>query len=294
MHIQDLQMRRTKELPLGSEDTRTIITIPDVICDNAMILHVHDSLSITSIPGPSSALGSRWYNLRWCRVERCPMLDCLFTTPHIDSGRGSNEMIIFFWLRTLWTSQLPKACFIWNWSTPTSVQHFSNSSFEDLDFLHVDFCPRLIHVLPFHLLMINHSLCSLETLEIMWCGDLKEVFPVYTTDAESHNQQQHSTTTVEFLSLKHIHLHEVPKLQGICGRWRVSAPKLETVKIRGCWSLTRLPAVSMMKKVECDCEKEWWDRLQWDGLQANHHHSLYKPTHSRYYKKKLLRSSVLR
>ena len=45
------------------------------------------------------------------------------------------------------------------------------------------------------------------------------------------------------------------------------------------------------KVVECDCEKEWWDKLEWDdGSQA----SRYKPIHSRYYKKTMLRGSVLR
>ena len=74
------------------------------------------------------------------------------------------------------------------------------------------------------------------------------------------------------------------------------APKLESVKIRGCWSLRHLPAASSDRssvKVECDCEKEWWDRLEWNGLDGKHHPSLYRPVHSRYYKKKLLRGSVL-
>ena len=72
----------------------------------------------------------------------------------------------------------------------------------------------------------------------------------------------------------------------------MSAPNLETVEIRGCWSLKRLPNISGSNKiVECDCEKEWWDRLEWDdSSQASH----YKPIHSRYYKKTLLRGSVLR
>ena len=54
-----------------------------------------------------------------------------------------------------------------------------------------------------------------------------------------------------------IHLYELPMLQRICGR-RMSAPNLETVKIRGCSSLTQLPAVrcnsTMRPKV--DCEKD--------------------------------------
>jgi hypothetical protein len=108
--------------------------------------------------------------------------------------------------------------------------------------------------------------------------------------------QQESTYEVKFWCLKHIHLHELPRLRGICGgSARLSAPNLETIKIRGCWSLKRLPAINPYRteKVKCDCEKEWWDMLEWDGLQSNHHPSLYKPTHPRYYKKRMLRGSVL-
>jgi hypothetical protein len=84
----------------------------------------------------------------------------------------------------------------------------------------------------------------------------------------------------------------------------LAAPNLETIKIRGCWSLRRLPAVvghykrrngyyESSSRVKCDCEKEWWDRLEWDGLSVGHDPSLYKPTHARYYKKRMPRGSVL-
>jgi hypothetical protein len=36
---------------------------------------------------------------------------------------------------------------------------------------------------------------------------------------------------------------------------------LETIKMRGCWSLRTLPVVSGNKVVSCDCEKEQWDKL---------------------------------
>jgi hypothetical protein len=43
-----------------------------------------------------------------------------------------------------------------------------------------------------------------------------------------------------------------------------------------------------------DCEKDWWDGLEWDGKEAGHHPSYYKTTHSAFYKKTLLRATVLR
>jgi hypothetical protein len=43
-------------------------------------------------------------------------------------------------------------------------------------------------------------------------------------------------------------------------------------------------------------EKEVWDALEWDGVDAGHHPSLYAtPVHARCYKKRgLLRGTVLR
>jgi hypothetical protein len=75
----------------------------------------------------------------------------------------------------------------------------------------------------------------------------------------------------------------------------MSATNLETIKIRGCWSLKRLPAIGPnTKPPKVDCEKEWWDNLEWDGLAENHHPSLYQLSHSLYHKSKLPRVSVLR
>ena len=85
--------------------------------------------------------------------------------------------------------------------------------------------------------------------------------------------------------LKHLCLHELPKLYGIV-TWtvrRLLEPNLETVKIRGCWSLTELPLIHSNKVVSCDCEKEWWDNLDWDFREQS---SYYKPIHSRHYKKR--------
>jgi hypothetical protein len=181
-------------------------------------------------------------------------------------------------LRTFWASQLLNSRYISTSNAPRAFPH--------LKFLHLDLCPRLIHVL---LLALNtwaqgESFRVLETLEIIWCGDLKQIFVLYP-------EEDKPIITKEFTNLKRIHLRELPSLQSICGG-PISAPNLETVKIRGCWSLKRLPNIGDGNKaVECDCEKEWWDRLEWDDRwQA----ARYKPTHPRYYKKTMLRSTVLR
>ncbi|KAM0925269.1 hypothetical protein ACQ4PT_004301 [Festuca glaucescens] len=220
-----------------------------------------------------------WSDLRWCRVERCPKIHTVFRTP-----KGSKNLhgCRFPNLRTFWASQLLTARYVWSWSTATSHPD-AYYSFHDLGFLHLDYCPRLVHVLPVQV----HMSYSLRTIEIVYCADLTEIFPLYMHD-ETQGQ------SLEMPRLERIHLCKLPKLQHICGL-KLTAPMLKTVKIRGCWSLKRLLAISYYTEPpKVDCKKEWWDSLDWDGLEANHHPSLYKPTHSAYYKKRLARGSLLR
>jgi hypothetical protein len=220
---------------------------------------------------------AEWMQIEWRRIERCPELKSVFIIPE-----ASRLIRADYSLRMIWATQLLKACYICRWVESSFP---SKRSFPYLTLLHLDYCPRLIYAFPVFELE-GGSFERLENIEIMWCGDLREVFPVGIEPKPNYD-----TYTKDFPALKHIHLHELPSLHSICGI-RMSAPNLETVKIRGCWSLTRLPDVSSSNKiVECDCEKEWWDRIEWENsLQADH----YKPIHSRYYKKTLLRGSVLR
>ncbi|VAH25046.1 unnamed protein product [Triticum turgidum subsp. durum] len=274
---QEMKGRLLQQEQSSIEGTTTSATLPpSFVYDRAYMLHVHDSLSITCIPFPQ---GSLWFYLRWGRVERCPNLCSVFATPQVRDGQST-----FVYLSTFWASQLPKACYIWNWS---AVGQPGRQSFEDLNFLHLDNCPRLIHVLPLSKHM--DTLPSLETLEIVCCGALKEVFPLDPKRQEKHK-------IIRFPKLRRIHLYELSTLHSICGS-RMSAPNLETVKIRGCWALSRLPAVSgsTSHRPRMNCEKDWWDNLKWDGLEANHDPSLYETRHSRYYKKAHLpRGTVLR
>ena len=78
------------------------------------------------------------------------------------------------------------------------------------------------------------------------------------------------------------------------------APALETISIRGCFGLLRLPTMAArepgVKKTTVEIEKDVWDSLEWDGLAAGHHPDLFEqPAHSRYYRRShLLRGTVLR
>ncbi|TVU26508.1 hypothetical protein EJB05_29058 [Eragrostis curvula] len=273
------------------DQTRTVLqtasTIPAFICNSAKILHVHDSLHITKILGDPLA-STTWNRLEWCRVERCPKLGCVFS-PQLGVGQegSKNDMDdMFKKLRTIWASHLPKARYIWKWSG-SSKPWLRGETFENLTFLHLDCCPRLLRII--HFPVVWKALDRLKILEVMWCCDLSVAFHFY--DVLGLSTEDFDGWI--FNKLKHIRMHELPKLQNICNvGLRISVPELETIKIRGCWSLRTLPIVKSNNVVECDCEKEWWDRLQWESPE---HASQYKPIHPRYDRKTMLiKGSVLR
>ncbi|WVZ53994.1 hypothetical protein U9M48_004871 [Paspalum notatum var. saurae] len=258
MHIQDNQ-QKTHATAAASH---IMTAVPGFICDGAKTLHVHDSLFATAAP-----VYCAWNQLEWCRVERCPSLEHVFRT--------DTDGAVFSKLRTMCASHLLNARVIF-WKGGV----MSPSAFKDLTLLQLYGCPRLMHVFYAGQMF---RLQSLDTLEIMWCGDLRRI--IFCGGIPN---------------LKRIHLHELPKLQAILNvgmepRWSpptsTSAPMLKTVKIRGCWSLRELPRVGTNYKVECDCEKEWWDGLK---RYSTSHLDDYKPKHPRHYKKTMLRASVLR
>uniref|UniRef100_A0ACD6ASS6 Uncharacterized protein n=1 Tax=Avena sativa TaxID=4498 RepID=A0ACD6ASS6_AVESA len=146
----------TNHLEDSTSGSTSALLLPSFICETTNSLHVYDNSSITSIPKPPK--GSGWKFLVWCRVERFPKLHTVFTLPH------GSDLVSFEYLQTFWASQLLSARYIWD----------KPYCFNKLEFLHVDHCPRLVHVLPLSTRW-GYSY-SLETLEIVYCGDLEEYF----------------------------------------------------------------------------------------------------------------------
>uniref|UniRef100_N1QRX4 Putative WRKY transcription factor 16 n=1 Tax=Aegilops tauschii TaxID=37682 RepID=N1QRX4_AEGTA len=235
-------------------------------------LHVHDNCSITAIP-PTD--WSYWRRLKWCHVERCPKLHSVF--PSRERTYSFRHINIFS------ASDLLVAYCIWGgiqktWDDP----YHTHQSLQQLQHIYLYNCPRLVFVLP-----ISFTLPNLETLQIAYCSNLRHVFPW------DHETEQ-IASGFTFDNLKHIKLHHLHKLEQIC-EVKLTAPALQTIGLRDCWGLRRLPAVARQgPKPVVDCEKDLWDKLKWDGLRAGHHPSLFETRHSTYYKKTLPRGSYLR
>ncbi|XP_073363725.1 uncharacterized protein [Aegilops tauschii subsp. strangulata] len=246
-------------------------------------LHVHDSSSITTvIPEHMMTVDDLdWEHLKHCHVVRCPKMHTVFMTNY--GGYPFTE------IETFWAADLPMAHCIW--SKGTTYRGTETRCFAKLRSIHLYSCPRLAFVLPLLWGTQGLYLQNLESLHIVNCGDLKTVFPVHAGLKER---------VLEFPSLKHIHLYELYKLEHIC-EVKMHAPKLERVWLRGCWSLRRLPAIGTSigavgdsRRPVVDCEQDWWEKLEWDGLEAGHDPCLFERRHSSHYKKALPRVSVLR
>jgi hypothetical protein len=194
-------------------------------------------------------------------LKRCPRLDPVFPL-------GADPKV----LETIWASHLLMARCIWS-----KRQRYPNTWFGCLRHLHLRFA------LP---IWWRPLFPMLETLHIIHCGSLRHVFAL---DEEEDDIKKN--TSILFPELTTIDLHDVPALQQICETNNTMAPKLKTIRSRGCWSLRRLPALGseagQRKRPAVEMEKDVWDALEWDGADAGHHPSPHRaPLHSRHYKAK--------
>ncbi|CAL5066040.1 unnamed protein product [Urochloa decumbens] len=230
-------------------------------------VHVHDTSARTCTPA------SEWYSLKWFRVERCPSLDTVFP-PGSDCESH---------METIWASDLLKARCIWSKG--------DTSYFKHLQHLHLRSCPRLRFAMP---VWVGSS-PDLKTLHIIHCGDLRHIF-----ELDGRHPEKEAENNLSFLNLTTIHLHDLPKLEQITYGLEMIAPALETIKIRGCFHLCRLPAMGSREpgtvKPAVEMEKDVWDALEWSGVDAGHHPGLFQPlVHSHHYRmRRLLRGTVLR
>uniref|UniRef100_A0ACD5W6K5 Uncharacterized protein n=1 Tax=Avena sativa TaxID=4498 RepID=A0ACD5W6K5_AVESA len=259
------------------------------VMNRAVSLHVHDNSSITTvIPENMIYIGEdrfTWEHLQQCYVVRCPKMYTVFITNY--------DQLCFVKLETFCGANLLMVHCIWSKGRADHLE--DNESFAELRSIHLYSCPRLTYVLPLSWAAPESYLPNLETLHIVNCGDLKEVFPVPWFSPVSNDYIKDG---LWFRNLRHIYLHGLHKLEHICEA-RMFAPELETIRLRDCWGLRRLPCVgpdqdNRQRRPIVECEKSWWEKLEWDGLEAGHHPFLFEARHSSYYKKPLPRVSVLR
>nr|QYA53814.1 BPH30-like protein 396 [Oryza sativa] len=253
------------------------------IMNEAESLHVHDNFSITSVNPKHMMSQVAWDCLKRCHIERCHRLNPVFFIDYIGTW--------FETLEAFSAAELMMANCIW--SRGRTFPRSESNTFAKLRSIHLHYCPRLTFVLPLSWPTSDSHLPSLETLHIVYCSELRQIFPV-----EAVALREQPRGVLRFPKLKHIHLYDVPKLHQICEISRMVAPVLETIRVRGCWALKRIPAIDGSLRGQdsrpiVDCEKDWWEKLEWEGMNVGHDPSLFEPRHSMYYKKALPRCSLL-
>ncbi|KAI5021222.1 hypothetical protein ZWY2020_055067 [Hordeum vulgare] len=131
------------------------------------------------------------------------------------------------------------------------LEAFQNYTFNSLEHLHLEDCPRLEHVVPH-----TATLPCLKTLDIVFCYNLKTIFITsYTQD-----------DTYQLPSLQTIRLQELPLLQHFhTNDDTITAPVWKELHVRGCWSLRHLPRLQgrQLEAVKVNGERSWWSKLQW-------------------------------
>uniref|UniRef100_A0A0D9X9Y0 Uncharacterized protein n=1 Tax=Leersia perrieri TaxID=77586 RepID=A0A0D9X9Y0_9ORYZ len=159
---------------------------------------------------------------------------------------------------------------------------------------HVERCSNLDTVFP-------PDAVDTGTLHTIWASDLLKARCIYGAEAPSHHMWQ-STNVIKFPKLTTIHLYNLPALRQICEAVETMvAPALETIRIKGCSNLRRLPSLKGrtpgMDRPTVEVEKHVWDGLEWDGVDAGHCPLLFqlRPWHHSHYSqhKRLPRGSLL-
>ncbi|OQU81462.1 uncharacterized protein LOC8072057 isoform X2 [Sorghum bicolor] len=155
-----------------------------------------------------------------------------------------------------------------------SLTHFHRTlfycdPFYALKHLVLEHCPRLEGIVPHEC-----ELPRLETLDILSCYNLKEIF--------YYNHHRYSFDDYYKLPcLRRIRLHELPLLKHLhSSDPMLTAPTWKELHVRGCWSLRRLPRFRQQpdKAVEVSGEPAWWSKLRWDqDGDAPLHRDCYEP-----------------
>ncbi|TKW11728.1 hypothetical protein SEVIR_6G251950v4 [Setaria viridis] len=262
------------------------------------ILPVTNSLFITDDASIRCVndLNCNLKSLEVCQLQHCHKMTVVFgmlsdrTGPTVLDGakeESSTVFSVFPALKILQASNLNDlVCFL-----ETSLEYSHNRwswtlKLKLLKHIHLEHCPRLEKIFPSRL-----SLPALETLVILFCPSLKTIF--YKT------REDDPVAPCPLPNIESIYLQELPQLQHIHedAMFRFATPKWETLLVRSCRSLRRLPFLKEhpKSKVKVSGERDWWDRLQLSlPEQGNYYQQVPPPPEFASRKKKVIIKSYLR
>uniref|UniRef100_A0ACD5W840 Uncharacterized protein n=1 Tax=Avena sativa TaxID=4498 RepID=A0ACD5W840_AVESA len=220
-HLEIFGMQQTPDgLDYLLNVTRSIL----VTCDNS-ILHLY---SMHYNPGDNS-------DLEECELHECHKMEIVFSVYAEDIKN----------LRNVHACNLKRLVMF--------CTRLSTSAFSSLERMHLEYCPRLEHMVP-----LGTKLPCLKTIDIMFCYNLKTIF---------NSEDSKDIISYQLPCLQRIRLQELPLLQHFDNNnTTIVAPMWKELHIRGCWSLRRLPRLQdQLKLVKVSGERSWWNKLQWDS-----------------------------
>jgi disease resistance protein RPS2 len=143
--------------------------------------------------------------------------------------------------------------------TKLSVMAWSHAAGSNLRDVGMGACHSLTHVT-----WVQHLPC-LESLNLSGCNGLTKVLGG-AEDGGSATEE-----VVVFPRLRVLALLGLPKLEAIRAEGECAFPELRRLQTRGCPRLKRIPmrpARGQQGTVRIECDKHWWNALQWAGEDA--------------------------
>ncbi|XP_028096539.1 uncharacterized protein LOC114296444 [Camellia sinensis] len=123
----------------------------------------------------------RLQNLETIDIDNCPKLEAIVSEKEKEEGSTSNDLIVFYQLRTLKLSRLVSVKSFYNWPTRSEAQPLFNHqvAFPVLEVLKIRELPNIIEIWDKQLLIAlekeSKSFCQLEDMEVFNCEKLVHV-----------------------------------------------------------------------------------------------------------------------
>ncbi|PIA25090.1 hypothetical protein AQUCO_12500003v1 [Aquilegia coerulea] len=215
------------------------------------------TLSASSSSSSSHLSLGRLQKLQVLHIFNCSeikewIFDCITNVdePEIGLFESLEEMVLY---------NLPKLIISWD------ARNLHCTHFRKLHYLYLDKCDAMVN-LTWLLLIPN-----LQTLEIWRCSSLQDII---SSSEESGGGGYPCDENTTFSNLKVLILWGLRNLQSICSLTALPFPSLETIYVRICPKLRRLPldsnsAKNTLKMIKG--EADWWNGLEWENETTKTH-----------------------
>ncbi|KAF8711097.1 hypothetical protein HU200_029103 [Digitaria exilis] len=215
-------------------------------------------------------------SLEECQLQRCHQMTVVFIMRSVPSDDSEDSEALPY-LQILQASCLKN---LLTFIKPSRT-YSRLITLKVLKHIHIEHCPRMKKMFPCSL-----SLPALETLVILFCSNLKQIF---------YRDGKYDVAPSPLPGIVKIYLQELPQLQRIHDdvMFQFEAPKWEKLFVRGCPSFHHLPLLKKeyrKSKVQVSGERDWWGKLKWSLPEQSDCYLHVPPPEFAWRKKYIIRS----